>query len=204
MGNCMKQETREGAAVQLSDEAITHLILNTGLEREIILEWHRNFIKDCPDGRLTRSKFEKTYSSFNELQQIKKNGNANKFCKYLFRSFDKDRNGFIDFSEFLLGITLMSSRDRIVEKLRFIFDIYDLDGDGRIDQKEMIKVIECLYDLRDLPKSDKSGEKSPKFIAKQIMSKFDKDGNKSLTQNEFIDGCLEYAQTRLLLMPSSA
>ena len=60
--------------------------------------------------------------------------------------------------EFLLGITLMSSRDRIVEKLRFIFDIYDLDGDGRIDQKEMIKVIECLYDLRDLPKSDKSGK----------------------------------------------
>lgn len=40
----MKQETRKGAAVQLSDEAITHLILNTGLEREIILEWHRNFI----------------------------------------------------------------------------------------------------------------------------------------------------------------
>ena len=40
----MKQEKREGAAVQLSDEAITHLILNTGLEREIILEWHRNFI----------------------------------------------------------------------------------------------------------------------------------------------------------------
>jgi Ca2+-binding EF-hand superfamily protein len=51
----------------------------------------------------------------------------------------------------------MSSNDRIVEKLRFIFEIYDLDGDGRIEKKEMIRVIECLYDLRDVPKSELDG-----------------------------------------------
>lgn len=34
------------------------------------------------------------------------------------------------------------------------------------------------------------------------MKKFDKDGNKKLTQNEFIDGCLEYNQIRLIIMPS--
>lgn len=75
----------------------------------------------------------------------------------MYKAFDKDKNGFIDFSEFLLGVTLLSGSDRIIEKLRFIFDIYDLDGDGRIDTKEMIKVIECLYDLRDVSKQEMIG-----------------------------------------------
>ena len=34
------------------------------------------------------------------------------------------------------------------------------------------------------------------------MKKFDKDGNKCLTQTEFIDGCLEFEQIRLVMMPS--
>lgn len=47
------------------------------------------------------------------------------------------------------------------------------------------------------------GENSPKHIASEIIRKFDKDGNKSITQNEFIDGCLEYAQVRALIVPSN-
>ena len=62
----------------------------------------------------------------------------------------------------------MSSSDRIVEKLRFIFDIYDLDGDGRIDQKEMVRVIECLYDLRDVSKADLNG--LPKIFSQIFIS----------------------------------
>ncbi len=58
--------------------------------------------KDCPDGKLSRSKFEKTYNSFSELQL--KSENAHKFSKYLYKAFDKDRNGFIDFSKLTIFI----------------------------------------------------------------------------------------------------
>jgi len=98
----------------------------------------------------------------------------------------------------------LSSNDKIVEKLRFVFNIYDLDNDGRIHQKEMVKVITCLYDVSDSSNlSLMKDENLPKNIAKEIIKKFDKDGNKCLTQNEFIDGCLEYAQVRSLIVPSS-
>ena len=106
------------------------------------------FQNDCPDGRLTQAKFAQIFNLFNKT----KYENAKKFSTYVYKAFDKYNNGYIDFSEFLLGVTLLSSSDRIVDKLRFIYVIYDLDGNGGIDLKEMIKVIECLYDLRDVPK----------------------------------------------------
>jgi len=49
--------------------------------------------KDCPDGQLSRAKFLEVYSSF--FPQ----GNADKFCAHVFRTFDSDNSGKIDFKE---------------------------------------------------------------------------------------------------------
>ena len=35
--------------------------------------------------------------------------NLEEFCDHVFRTFDRDRNGFIDFKEFLLAIHVTSS-----------------------------------------------------------------------------------------------
>ena len=47
--------------------------------------------KDCPNGQLTREKFLEVYSSF--FPQ----GEADKFCEHVFRTFDSDNSGKIDF-----------------------------------------------------------------------------------------------------------
>ena len=36
-------------------------------------------------------------------------GNAEDFCSHVFRTFDSDDNGFIDFKEFLLAIDVTSA-----------------------------------------------------------------------------------------------
>jgi Ca2+-binding EF-hand superfamily protein len=50
-----------------------------------------------------------------------------------FRLFDRDRSGFIDFREFCCGLSIicLSSTN---EKIRFVFDLFDLDRDGYLNR----------------------------------------------------------------------
>jgi len=52
-----------------------------------------------------------------------------------FRLFDTDQDGKIDFSEFVAGLSLCCNGKKD-EKLRFVFDMYDLDKDGFLNKAE--------------------------------------------------------------------
>lgn len=60
---------------------------------KITFIWWRSFIlqQDCPNGRLTPAKFVDMYKMFFP------SGNAEEFCDHVFRTFDMDKNGYIDF-----------------------------------------------------------------------------------------------------------
>ena len=92
------------------------------------------FQRDCPNGQLTRDKFLEVYSSF--FPQ----GNADKFCEHVFRTFDSDNSGKIDFKEFLQAINITSS-GRPEQKLEWAFQMYDVNGDGTIEPSEMAEII---------------------------------------------------------------
>lgn len=47
--------------------------------------------QDCPNGKLTPAKFVDMYKMFFP------SGNAEEFCDHVFRTFDMDKNGYIDF-----------------------------------------------------------------------------------------------------------
>ena len=52
------------------------------------------------------------------------------FVERIFTLFDKDRDGYISFSEYLSGLSVLSSRGTLSEKIGFSFHIYDFDEDG--------------------------------------------------------------------------
>lgn len=56
--------------------------------------------QDCPNGKLTPAKFVDMYKMFFP------SGNAEEFCDHVFRTFDMDKNGYIDFkvSESFYGL----------------------------------------------------------------------------------------------------
>ena len=93
-----------------------------------------SFQRDCPCGQLSRNKFLQVYSSFFP------DGNAEKFCEHVFRTFDSDNSGRIDFKEFLLAINITSA-GKPEEKLEWAFQMYDINGDGTIDRDEMVEII---------------------------------------------------------------
>jgi Ca2+-binding EF-hand superfamily protein len=55
-----------------------------------------------------------------------------------------------------------------------------MDRNGKVDTKEMEKIIEAIYDL--LGEEHRKGENSPSERVKVIMHKLDKDGNGYLSE----------------------
>ena len=114
-------------------------------------------------------------------------GKADKFCNHVFKVFDADGSGLIDFGEFLIAISVTAQGDAR-KKLILAFKMYDVDKNGKVDKKEMQKIIEAVYDL--LGEELRKGENSPAERVKTIMAKLDKDNSGNLSQEEFVEGVL--------------
>lgn len=182
-------------AVELTNEDVEFLKRHTDYEESTIRDWYSGFQQDCPSGKLSRSKFLELYKMFFTT------GNPERFCDHVFRTFDADNNGHIDFKEFLLAIGVTSSSSS-EERLKWAFRMYDINRDGRIDRAEMTKIIQALYEM--LGPGATTEEDTPEERTKAVFSKMDTDGDGKLTLREFLDGCLNDRRLAALLTSSTS
>jgi len=162
----------------LTQDDIEFLKKNTRYDEQEIKEWYRGFKQDCPDGQLGKDKILEMYS------MILPAGNAKVFVDQIFRIFDKDGNGSIDFKEFMMA-TDMTASGSPEEKLRWAFKMYDKDGSGSIELKEMIEIIGTLYEMEGVSKEAASER------AEKIFGVLDVNSDGELNEDEFIRGCLD-------------
>ena len=81
--------------------------------------------------------------SWEELMNIPELG-QNPLVQRVVDVFDEDKNGEVDFNEFLQGLSLFSTKGEKEDKLRFAFKIYDMDNDGYISNGELYQVLKMM------------------------------------------------------------
>ncbi len=166
---------------KLSHDDIQHLKKETYFDKKELQQWYKGFLKDCPNGILTKDEFLKIYKQFFPF------GEPKDFSNYVFKLFDKDNSNTIDFHEFILALSI-TSRGSLEEKLNWSFQLYDLNKDGKIDYNEMLLIVSAIYktigNMVKLP----DDESTPEKRVEKIFKLMDKDSNGELSFDEFREG----------------
>jgi len=180
---------------KLPVEDMEFLVHNTRYDESTINEWYKGFKQDCPDGRLCKELFKKIYSKCFPA------GNAEEFCAHVFRTFDSDNNGFIDFTEFLLAIDVTSAGSP-EQKLNWAFRMYDVDGNGVIEIEEMSRIVHSIYAMMgpDQSLAERQME-SAEQRAENIFKRMDINSDGKVEKREFVRCCMQDKKLIGLLTP---
>jgi len=142
----------------LSQTDLAELQRNTHFDKKELNQWYKGqhsgitwtnnslrgritgFLKDCPSGNLSKEEFQRIYRQFFPF------GDPSSFADYVFRVFDVDKSGQIDFKEFIVALSV-TSRGQMEDKLTWAFQLYDIDGDGKISYEEMLSIVQAIYKM---------------------------------------------------------
>ncbi|KAF6118934.1 guanylate cyclase activator 1C [Phyllostomus discolor] len=105
-----------------------------------IYVWYRKFMMEYPSGLQTLHEF-KTLLGLQGLTQ-----KANQHVDQVYNTFDMNKDGFIDFLEFIAAVNLVV-RGKMEQKLKWYFKLYDADGNGSIDKKELLNMFTTIQAL---------------------------------------------------------
>uniref|UniRef100_G1PCS5 Guanylate cyclase activator 1C n=1 Tax=Myotis lucifugus TaxID=59463 RepID=G1PCS5_MYOLU len=148
----------------------------TAIPAEETHVWYRKCMMEYPSGLQTLHEF-KTLLGLQGLHQ-----KANQHVDQVSNTFDMNKDGFIDFLEFISAVNLVV-QGKMGQKLKRYFKLYDADGNGSIDKKELLNIFMTVQAL--------NGQKtlSPEEFTNLVFHKIviNHDGELTFLE-EFISG----------------
>lgn len=129
----------------LTEEEVKNIVEQSGIEDIVIKSWYKEFLNVCPKGKMVFNPFllqlqqtrvirkfkshhwllkdKRQFYKFYKILRGQSENNLSKITDHVFASFDKDSNGYLDFSEFLIAYAATSNGEAR-KKLEFVFLFY--------------------------------------------------------------------------------
>lgn len=173
----------------LTDENAAALAQSSGLDVVQVREHFDAFVAEHPNGKMKKKDFREMMSKALPKKD------AGKMEKHVFRIYDTNDDGYIDFVEFMVVFYIMSdgSPEEVLDK---IFRVFDVNSDGTITKKELTRLIKDMYGLLN---SENAEQLSKDLIAKSAFAEMDKDEDGKITKDEFVSACLGQEQFSKML-----
>nr|XP_033818280.1 recoverin [Geotrypetes seraphini] len=170
----------------LSKEVLEDLKMHTHYTEEELCKWYESFKKQCPTGKITQTEFEKIYANFFPDSDPKT------YARHVFRSFDTNDDGTLDFREYIIALHLTSSGKTSL-KLEWAFSLFDVDRNGEVSKNEVLEIVTAIFKMipsqeqKNLPED----ENTPQKRADKLWAYFKSDDKDKIAEGEFIQGILK-------------
>ncbi|MGH0184577.1 UNVERIFIED_CONTAM: hypothetical protein FKN15_015147 [Acipenser sinensis] len=126
--------------------------------------WYNKFMRESPSGLITLYELKAILG----LQGM--NEEANGYIEQVFATFDMNKDGYIDFMEYVAALSLIL-KGKIDQKLKWYFKLYDADGNGKIDREELLSIFKAVQAI------NRHTDMSPEEITALVFDTIDKNGN---------------------------
>ncbi|XP_041442906.1 calsenilin isoform X1 [Xenopus laevis] len=172
----------ELSTVRHQPEGLEQLQAVTKFTKKELQSLYRGFKNECPSGLVDEETFKLIYSQF--FPQ----GDATTYAHFLFNAFDMDRTGAIKFEDFVIGLSILL-RGTVHEKLKWAFNLYDINKDGYITKEEMLAIMKSIYDMMGRYTYPLLRDDSPVEHVERFFQKMDRNHDGVVTIDEFLETC---------------
>ncbi|XP_031627676.1 Kv channel-interacting protein 4 isoform X2 [Contarinia nasturtii] len=167
-------------------DSLSALSRSTRFSEAEIKRIYRGFKAECPTGVVKEDTFKIIYSQF-----FPQGANTGLYAHYVFNTLDSDHSGIVSFEEFVQNLSTLL-RGTMEEKLRWTFQLYDINGDGFITREEMTDIAIAIYELMGRNPETVHTAPDPDQIrdkVERIFTKMDLNRDGVVTLDEFLECC---------------
>ncbi|XP_054626885.1 guanylyl cyclase-activating protein 2-like [Dunckerocampus dactyliophorus] len=152
------------------------------LELNSIQDLYKSFIMECPSGSLYLHEFKRMFG-------VQSGTPESQYMDNIFRAFDMNHDNTMDFIEYVAALHLVL-RGKLEDKLRWSFKVFDSDDNGRLDRKELRKIVRIIYKIKDGSICDETGKESltSEQVCDRIFQQVDINSDGQITLDEFLNG----------------
>ncbi|KAM6150414.1 A-type potassium channel modulatory protein KCNIP1 isoform 1-T1 [Erethizon dorsatum] len=187
-------------------EGLEQLEAQTNFTKRELQVLYRGFKNECPSGAVNEETFKQIYAQFFPHGVISPSPtmgpqqpspvlpfcltDASTYAHYLFNAFDTTQTGSVKFEDFVTALSILL-RGTVHEKLRWTFNLYDINKDGYINKEEMMDIVKAIYDMMGKYTYPVLKEDTPRQHVDVFFQKMDKNKDGIVTLDEFLESCQE-------------